>query len=153
MTRPMGSASQVPWGAIAVVLLGIALIAYVHRSPAERMAGKSAIPWRTDFESARLSAQTANKPLFVDASASWCGACQYMEENTWRDPSVAKALGGYVPVSVDIDSQGDIATKYGIHLLPTLMVIDPQTGEVEKRFEGALDARSFEDWLSSPGGG
>jgi|HubBroStandDraft_5_1064220.scaffolds.fasta_scaffold639446_2 thiol:disulfide interchange protein len=151
----MGTRGPVyPWGLIIIFVVGWALVSYLHKNnTTAHVPANSPIPWQTDFESARQAAATQGRPLFVDFSATWCGPCQMMAQTTWTDASVAKALNGYVPVSVDIDAEGDLANKYGISAVPTLLVVDPGTGKVVKQITGALDPESFKDWLSSPVGG
>jgi thiol:disulfide interchange protein len=137
-----------------IVLVGAIVVSLLHRNTKiGHVPANSPIPWRTDYESARQAAESVNQPLFLDFSATWCGPCQMMAQTTWTDASVAKALDGYVPVAIDVDAQGDIASKYGVSVIPTLLVVDPKTGEVVKRLEGALDSQAFKDWLSSPAGG
>ncbi len=150
----MNSKLSMPWGLITLLAIGALLISMLYKNPAGVGSGeKSAIPWQKDFDSAKSSAEAAGKPLFVDAFATWCGPCQEMAQTTWKDASVAKALQGYVPVSLDTDANGTVGMKYDVSVVPTLMVIDPKTGNVIKRSEGALDAEAFKDWLSSASGG
>jgi protein disulfide-isomerase len=137
-----------PWGLITLMIGAAVFWAVLHRPQLPPPAKDGAIPWRTDFESARLAAVTAGKPLLVDFSATWCGPCQIMAQNTWTDPTVAKALDGYVAVSVDVDTQSNAAMQYGVNVIPAVLVIDPNNGQVVKRAEGALDPQSFIDWLN-----
>lgn len=139
----------VPWGLIALLVVGAGLIAMFHGTASlQGTGGTSPIPWRTDYESARMAAVTAGKPLFVDVSATWCGPCQDMAQTTWKDPEVAKALDGYVSVAVDSDAQSAIADKFGVSAVPTLIVVDPNTGKIVKRAEGEMDSQSFTEWLT-----
>jgi thiol:disulfide interchange protein len=149
----MNNKISMPWGLITLLAIGAIMISMLYKSPPGVGSGeKSAIPWQTDFDAAKSSAEAAGKPLLVDAFATWCGPCQEMAQTTWKDASVAKALEGYVPVSLDTDANAMLAMKYNVSVVPTLMVIDPKTGNVIKRSEGALDAEAFKDWLSSASG-
>ncbi|MGA3065649.1 MAG: thioredoxin family protein [Tepidisphaeraceae bacterium] len=151
IAKPMGRhGPTMPWGLLVLVFGGAAVVAALH-GPTNVSAwmAPSPVPWRTDFESARQEAQSKDKPLLVDFSTTWCRPCQIMAQTTWADPAAARALDDYVPVAADLDDQPDIAMKYGIVVVPTLLVVDPTTGQVIKRAEGVLDTQSLVEWLAS----
>jgi thiol:disulfide interchange protein len=134
-----------PYFILWLILIGIAV--FVLRNAMSRPHSSGIIPWRSDFESARQAAIDAHKPLFVDFRASWCGPCQEMDETTWSDQKVAAALGDYVPVSVDVDSDPAIAQRYQINNLPAVVIIDPATGNIGRGLVGAANPREFLEWL------
>jgi len=61
----------------------------------------------------------SDKPVLVDFSAVWCGPCQ---RQTPILESFADGNGDRVKVcKVDVDESPEIASKYGIRSVPTLM--------------------------------
>jgi thiol:disulfide interchange protein len=47
-------------------------------------------------------AKQANKLLFLDFTAKWCGICKQMEKNVFPEPEVARLLAErYVFVKID----------------------------------------------------
>ena len=44
------------------------------------------------------AAKRAGKPVFIDMWATWCKNCTVMDETTFKDPDVVKAMSGYVKV-------------------------------------------------------
>lgn len=78
------------------------------------------------------------KLLLVHFSASWCMLCQWMEKNTFSDPTVQKYLQQYyLPIEVDVDLPGGYADKehHQVSTLPTLLLFTA-TGDLLERIEG-----------------
>ena len=100
------------------------------------MAGKAITVTDADFETTILS---ADKPALVDFWAAWCGPCRIV------GPIVEEIAGEYagraVVAKLDVDSSREIAVRYGIQAIPTLLLI--KDGEVADRIVGAVDKRSI----------
>ncbi len=88
-------------------------------------------------------AQKQNKPLFVDAYATWCGPCKYMDKNVFTDEAVAKLYNEkFVSYKLDVDQETETASYYEIRAMPTYLFIDAE-GEVIYRMTGAMGAEEF----------
>lgn len=74
-------------------------------------------------------------------SASWCGPCQALgmtlkEKDDWGLPIK----------EIDIDDNLDLAAKYGIRSVPTLVIVE---GETEiKRKSGALSVKQIKEFIN-----
>ena len=98
------------------------------------------------YEQAQSLARTDHKLLLVDATATWCGPCQKMEQTTWRDEQVAAWLAAHaVAVQVDVDAQGELARQLGIEAMPTLIVF--RDGSEVVRRMGYLAPDELLAWL------
>ncbi len=76
----------------------------------------------------------SSQPVLVDFWATWCGPCQQIA------PVVAEVSSEYegraVVAKLDVDESPEIAAKYGVDSIPTLIVF--HNGEELTRIVGAV---------------
>lgn len=98
------------------------------------------IQWNTDLNAAFGLAQKSNKLVFVDFNADWCGYCKQLDEDTFVDQNVKQKFAqSYVLVKINVDQNPELASKYQVYSLPTLIIMD-SNGNVIKRQEGFVSA-------------
>ncbi len=77
----------------------------------------------------------SDKPVILDFYADWCGPCKMMSPII---EEIAYELGDKAKVGkVNSDENMNLAEKYGIMSIPTIMII--KDGEVTKTFVGVTD--------------
>ena len=77
----------------------------------------------------------SDKPVIVDFYADWCGPCKMMSPVIDK---IAEELGDKVKVGkVNSDENMNLAEKYNIMSIPTIMVI--KNGETSNVFIGVTD--------------
>jgi uncharacterized protein YyaL (SSP411 family) len=86
-----------------------------------------AIRWHPWGEASFARARESRRPVLLSLSASWCGACHRMDEETWDDPGVAAVVERQtVPVRVDADARPDVYGRYHLGGLPSTVVLSAE---------------------------
>jgi len=160
-------------GAIAAALLGLAFGA-VHREFGEPGPGvkvakafgillvsfgslaailgiikpAEALTWeRKDIEGALSRAAADKRPLLVDFTAAWCGACKELDKKTFSEPRVGQELGRFVAVKVDATNNDDpkveaMLARFKVVGLPTVVLFDSR-GKEAARFNDFVPPEEF----------
>ena len=103
----------------------------VEKAAPKKVAGKIAAPkaarsiaWSKTFEAAQAEAAKSRRPLMVDFYADWCGACKMMDAEAYTDANIIRETQKFVMVKVDADKRTDLARKFNVTGLPTLLWLD-----------------------------
>lgn len=92
-------------------------------------------------------ARKEKKLIFLDAYATWCRPCKEMEYQTFTDPKVGKFYNkNFVNVRFDMEEPGDgqfLSSLFEIKSYPSLVFVDPQTGDMQYKVEGLLYPDDF----------
>jgi thioredoxin 1 len=80
------------------------------------------------------------KVVLMDFSAEWCGPCKM------QDPIIDELEGKFKETvefkKIDVDSNIDLSTKYGIHAVPTIVI--EKDGKIFKKYVGVTRAHVLE---------
>ncbi|HEV2390544.1 MAG TPA: thioredoxin [Nitrososphaerales archaeon] len=95
-----------------------------------------------EFEAEVLKSQT---PAVVDFYADWCGPCRMVSPIIEQ---LSKEYAGKVKfVKLNTDENPDIAMKYGIMSIPTIMIF--KNGQVASTVIGAGPASMYKQKIES----
>lgn len=113
------------------VLIGISLGTGKKAEKTKVEAENTVIPVTSaNFEQEVLN---SNKRVLVDFYADWCGPCKILSP---RVAEIANENKDIKVVKINVDQNEDLARKYNISSMPTLLVIE--NGKELNRAVGAL---------------
>jgi len=108
------------------------------------MAGNGAI---LEVNGKNFDSEVLNsaQPVVVDFAATWCGPCKLL---TPVLEEVAGEYDGRARVAhVDVDESRDLAVKYGITSVPTLLFM--KGGKVMSQMVGAIPKSKLKDAIDT----
>ena len=85
-----------------------------------------------------------SKPVLMDFFAEWCGPCKMQ---TPILEQLKNMMGDSVEIKkIDVDSNMEMAVKYGIQVVPTIII--EKDGKIEHRLEGVTPADTLQSLIT-----
>lgn len=153
---------------VALAAVGLAILQFVRSDRAVAGSGQpapttaeapdarataQAVAWRDDFDAALIEAGEKERPALLRFTADWCAPCRVMDANVFPDERVAAAIAErVVPVEIDADRAEslDVAHRYGVVGIPTLVLVDAGGNELARK--GFMSAEQLLEFLrNAPG--
>ena len=99
------------------------------------------------LEELQKELESQKGPVMVDFRADWCVSCKELEENTFKDPDVIRALSGYRLYRVDVTQnsteQKRIMKHFGIFGPPAILFFKDGKELRSKRVSGYKSPEEF----------
>jgi thioredoxin-like negative regulator of GroEL len=130
------------------LLLWVCVVVVATSGFAKKKAHDDEVAWLENIPHAVSSAESAGKPVLVDIWAVWCEPCKLMDETTYKDEAVLRAIEGFVPLKVDADLQEMFIEKYEINAYPTVLILDGKGREIT-RLLGMVEAPDLLESMDS----
>lgn len=86
----------------------------------------------------------SDKPVLVDFWATWCGPCRMLAPVV---EEIASENDDIIVGKVNVDEQPELATKYGIASIPTLIIF--KSGEAVNSCVGYVPKSQIEEMISA----
>ena len=135
----------------AIALAGFILLAYLFLDLQKKLATtpvqlKGAAG---SYLAALDEAKNGQKEVLLIFTAEWCCPCQQMKHEIYPSPQVSAVAPKYVWYFADIhqSSNRSLVEHFGIHAVPTLIIVDPM-GREKTRLMGGRSAESLAGWLA-----
>ncbi len=110
----------------------------VNIAKARERGRQQLFPWVAWSNEAFALAKRERRFILLDCAAEWCHWCHVMDETTYLDPDIGRALSNrFVAIRVDIDARPDLAERYGAWGWPATVIFSPDAEELGK-FRGYL---------------
>ncbi|SFS39747.1 DUF255 domain-containing protein [Halostagnicola kamekurae] len=84
------------------------------------------VEWRAWGQAAFDEAESADVPVLLSLTATWCDHCHEMDEQTYAEPRIAANINDrFVPVRVDADRRPRVRDRYNMGGFPSTVFLAP----------------------------
>jgi thiol:disulfide interchange protein DsbD len=106
------------------------------------------------LDAALMEARTAGQPVMLDFTADWCISCKEMEEYTFPDPAVVRALKPFLLLRADVTDNNDddqaLLQRFRSFGPPTIAFFDRSGFErTNYKLVGFVPAEKFTEHVTS----
>jgi thiol:disulfide interchange protein len=104
-----------------------------------------------DFQAASALAAQEGKLIFIDFYADWCPPCRTLSDEYFPRDDYQAFLSGFVTLKINVDNVPDMAERYGVSSIPTLVIADVNGNEIDRIVGITGSPEDFLDTLKTLG--
>ncbi len=102
------------------------------------------VTWATSYNAAIKSARASKRLVMIDFYADWCTYCKKMDREVFPHPKFGELGNMLVAVKLNSEKEGaQLAQKFNVSGLPTILFLDPSTGAEVSRIGGYMPVEGF----------
>lgn len=102
------------------------------------------VPYITDAQF-KSSVLESDVPVLIDFTAAWCGPCKAIAP--LLDQLADANVGKMRVVKMDVDSNPQTPTQFGVSSIPALMIF--KNGNLVAKRVGSLNKAALDAWVAS----
>ncbi len=109
----------------------------------------NSVAWASYSDAALAGARSAQRPVIIDFTATWCTNCHELERKVFTDPQVAPKLATFTTLRADLTNfyspaNSALEKQYNIVQLPVVLFLDSNGRELPgTRVTGVVTAADF----------
>ena len=89
-------------------------------------ADRTHVEWRRWGPAPFEEARSADRPVLLSLTATWCDSCHEMDRETYAEPRIAANVNdGFIPIRVDIDRRPRVRERYNMGGFPSTVFCTP----------------------------
>ena len=141
---------------IGVVMLGLTVFLgfKIYESRIEKTETKATIPtpWVESYDAAMKQAEQENKALLLDFTAKHCGVCNLIDEKVFKNADFITGTQDMIVLhkvdcTYSTEEVQKIKTAYKVLGQPTILLVDPKTNAVSKKWTTEPYSLSIEQFI------
>ncbi|MDO8588821.1 MAG: cytochrome c biogenesis protein CcdA [Armatimonadota bacterium] len=117
-------------------------------------APRQHVGWTAYTPQSLEKAAADGRPVIIDFTAKWCGACKELDDKTFTDPTVVQQSCLFARLRADLTRRSPetdaLVKRFDVRGLPTVIFIDSAGQEVRaRRVVGFVPPKEFLDRMSA----
>lgn len=146
------------YGLISIIMIGITILmatkSYEKTFYQHNVQHETSVIWQPNYLTALDDALKNNKLVMIDFWAHHCTICKAIEKKVFHNEHFSKSLSNkitFLKINASDSHNPDYVTlkeKYKVYAQPTILLVDPRTHDVLKKWTSEPYSLSIEDFIA-----
>jgi len=157
LDKNSSTASRTTYNLISIVMIGVTIVmmtqSYEKTFYKETINTQISVPWQHDYATALEHAQEKNQLLLIDFWANHCTICKAIDKKVFKSEQFTNAMQDqltFVKIDATHSNNADyqkLKELYKVYAQPTILLIDPTTETVLKKWTSEPYGMNLEDFI------